>query len=294
MTKTQSTQSTHSTQAERNAHGASTASRTLVVGGTGKTGRRVAEKLTALGREVRIGSRSAEPAFDWNEPARWGPALEGVDQVYVTYYPDLSFPGAVEQIGAFATAAVAAGARRLVLLSGRGEEAAERSEDALKASGADWTVVRSAWFHQNFDESFFLEPVLAGEIALPTADAVEPFVDADDIADVVVAALTDDRHIGRTYELSGPRLLSFSDVAAELSEATGRAISYVPVSNEAYRAVLRENGLPEEFTDLFTLILDGRNAHLTDGVEEVLGRKPKDFADFAREAAARGAWDAHH
>lgn len=268
-----------------------TTPRTLVIGGTGKTGRRVAEKLTALGRPVRIGSRSGEPAFDWNEPEGWGPALEGVDRAYVTYYPDLAFPGAVEQVGAFARAAVAAGARRLVLLSGRGEEAAQLAEAALKESGADWTVVRAAWFNQNFDESFFLEPVLAGEIALPTADAVEPFVDTEDVADVVVAALTDDRHIGRTYELSGPRLLSFSDVAAELSKATGREISYVPVSNEAYRAVLRENGLPEELGELFTLITDGRNAHLVHGVEEVLGRKPRDFADFAREAAARGVWD---
>ncbi|MBT2447989.1 NAD(P)H-binding protein [Streptomyces sp. ISL-43] len=297
MTKTQNNESQDSqaqgSQAQGSqAHNTGSGPRTLVIGGTGKTGRRVAEKLTALGQPVRVGSRGGEPAFDWNEPESWGPALEGVDRAYVTYYPDLSFPGAVEQIGAFARAAVAAGARRLVLLSGRGEEAAERSEDALKASGADWTVVRSAWFNQNFDESFFLEPVLAGEIALPTADALEPFIDADDIADVVVAALTDDRHIGRTYELSGPRLLSFADVAAELSKATGREISYVPISNEAYRAVLRENGLPEEFTDLFTLILDGRNAHLVGGVEEVLGRKPRDFADFAREAAARGVWDA--
>lgn len=264
---------------------------TLVIGGTGKTGRRVAEKLSAQGLPVRVGSRSGEPAFDWNEPDTWVPALEGVDRVYVTYYPDLAFPGAAEQVGAFAKVAVDNGARRLVLLSGRGEEAAQASEDNLKASGADWTIVRSSWFNQNFSESFFLEPVLAGEIALPTADAVEAFVDADDIADVVVAALTDDKHIGKTYELSGPRLLSYSDVAAELSKATGRQITYVSVTNDEYRAVLRENGLPEEFADLFTMILDGRNAHLVHGVEEALGRKPKDFADFAREAAATGVWD---
>ncbi|MEV6687136.1 NAD(P)H-binding protein [Streptomyces sp. NPDC051130] len=264
---------------------------TLVIGGTGKTGRRVADKLSAQGLPVRVGSRSGEPAFDWNEPDTWVPALEGVDRVYVTYYPDLAFPGAAEQVGAFAKVAVDNGARRLVLLSGRGEEAAQISEDNLKASGADWTIVRSSWFNQNFNESFFLEPVLAGEIALPTADAVEAFVDADDIADVVVAALTDDKHIGKTYELSGPRLLSYSDVAAELSKATGRQITYVSVTNEEYRAVLRENGLPEEFADLFTMILDGRNAHLVHGVEEALGRKPKDFADFAREAAATGVWD---
>ncbi|MFD5621323.1 NAD(P)H-binding protein [Streptomyces yangpuensis] len=264
---------------------------TLVIGGNGKTGRKVAEKLTAQGRPVRVGSRSGTPAFDWNEPGTWLPALEGVDRVYVTYYPDLAFPGAPEQVGAFAEAAVAAGARRLVLLSGRGEEAAQLSEEKLKASGADWTVVRASWFNQNFDESFFLEPVLAGVIALPTADGVEAFVDTDDIADVVVAALTDDRHIGRTYELSGPRLMSLADVAAELSEATGREITYVPVSDQAYRAELREHGLPEDIAELFTLIVDGRNAHLVHGVEEVLGRRPRDFADFAREAAATGVWD---
>ncbi|KPI33386.1 hypothetical protein OV450_6628 [Actinobacteria bacterium OV450] len=264
---------------------------TLVIGGNGKTGRRVAQKLRLRGLPVRIGSRTGAPAFDWNAPGTWGPALEGVDRVYVTYYPDLGFPGAAEQIGAFSEAAVAAGARRLVLLSGRGEEAAQRAEEALKASGADWTVVRASWFAQNFDEGFFLESVRAGEIALPTADAVEAFVDTDDVADVAVAALTDDRHIGRTYELSGPRLISFTDVAAELSKATGRAITYVPVSNEEYRAVLRENGLPQEFADLFALILDGRNAHLVHGVEEALGRGPRDFADYAREAAATGVWD---
>lgn len=264
---------------------------TLVIGGHGKTGRRVAEKLSAQGRQVRIGSRSGQPAFDWHEPATWAPALEGVDRVYVTYYPDLAFPGAAEQVAEFSKAAVAAGARRLVLLSGRGEEAAEVSENNLKASGADWTIVRSSWFNQNFNESFFLEPVLVSEIALPTGDAVEAFVDADDIADVVVAALTDDKHIGKTYELSGPRLLSYSDVAAELTKATGRDIKYISVTNEEYRAVLRENNLPEEFADLFTMILDGRNAHLVHGVEEALGRKPKDFADFAREAAATGVWN---
>lgn len=264
---------------------------TLVIGGTGKTGRRVAERLTARGLPVRIGSRSGEPPFVWEDPGTWDAALEGVGSVYVTYYPDLSFPGAAEAVGAFAEAAVAKGARRLVLLSGRGEEGARVSEDKLKESGAQWTVIRASWFAQNFSESFFHGPVVAGELALPTGDAVEPFVDADDIADVAVAALTEDRHIGKTYELSGPRLLSFHDVAAELSKATGRQITYIPVTVDEYRKALEENGLPAEFADLFGLILDGRNAHLVHGVEEALGRKPKDFADFARDAAASGVWN---
>ncbi|RSS92194.1 NmrA family transcriptional regulator [Streptomyces sp. WAC05292] len=264
---------------------------TLVIGGRGKTGRRVVARLRDKGRPVRVGSRSGRPAFDWHEPAGWAAALDGVDRVYVTYHPDLSFPGAAEQVGAFAEAAVAAGVRRLVLLSGRGEQAAQRAEEAVKAAGADWTVVRASWFNQNFDEDFFLDSVRAGEFALPTADAVEGFVDADDIADVVVAALEDDRHIGRTYELSGPRLLSFGDVAAELSKATGRQITYVPVTDADFRAVLREQGQPEDFADLFGLLLDGRNAHLVHGIEDVLGRPPRDFSAYVREAAATGVWD---
>ncbi|MER6448042.1 NmrA family NAD(P)-binding protein [Streptomyces venezuelae] len=288
---TQTTRPTTDVNAHVHAHHPRAGGVTLVIGGTGKTGRKVAERLTAQGRAVRIGSRRGEPAFDWDDPTTWLPALEDADRVYVTYYPDLAFPGASVRVTAFAEVAVAAGTRRLVLLSGRGEEAARTSEEGLKASGADWTIVRSSWFNQNFDESFFLDSVRAGELALPTADAVEAFVDTGDIADVVVAALTDDRHIGKTYELSGPRLLGFQDVAAELSKVTGREIGYAAVSMEDYRAVLRENGLPEDFAELFTLILDGRNAHLVHGVEEVLGRPPRDFADFAREAAATGVWD---
>ncbi len=264
---------------------------TLVIGGTGKTGRRVAERLAARGLPVRIGSRSGEPPFVWEDPSTWEAAVDGVGAVYVTYHPDLAFPGAAEAVGEFSRFAVAEGARRLVLLSGRGEEGARVSEERLKESGADWTIVRASWFNQNFDESFFLEPVLAGELALPTGEAVEPFVDAGDIADVAVAALTDSRHIGRTYELSGPRLLSFHDVAAELSGATGREIRYVPVSLDDYRTALKENNLPVEFADLFGTILDGRNARLVHGVEEALGRKPRDFSEYARDAAATGVWN---
>lgn len=264
---------------------------TLVLGGTGKTGRRVARLLEERGLPVRVGSRSAaERPFDWDEPATWGPALEGVGAVYVAFAPDLGFPGAAETVGAFAKVAVAAGARRLVLLSGRGEGGAVQGEEALKASGADWTVLRAAWFHQNFDESFFHGPVLAGELALPFAGALEPFVDAGDIAEAAVAALTDDRHAGRTYELTGPRLLGFEDVARELTSALGRPVAFRPVSHDEYRAELAAQHLPVELADLFAEVLDGRNARLTDDVPKLLGRPPRDFADYAREAAAAGAW----
>ncbi|MFF2950406.1 NmrA family transcriptional regulator [Kitasatospora sp. NPDC057965] len=262
----------------------------LVTGGTGKTGRRVAERLTALGHTARLGSRTAPVPFDWDDDTTWDAALDGVGAAYLAYYPELAFPGAVETVGAFARRAAKAGVDHLVLLSGRGEEAAQAAEAAVAAAGTGWTVVRCSWFAQNFSESFFLEAVLAGELALPTGTAVEPFVDADDIADVAVAALTEDGHDGEIYELTGPRLLSFADAAAELSAATGREIRFTAITVEECRAMLAALGLPGDFADLFTMILDGRNASLADGVRRALGREPRDFADFARDAAASGVW----
>ena len=113
-------------------------------------------------------------------------ALEGVGAVYVSYYPDLAVPGAVEATGDFSKLAVAMGVHRVVLLAGRGEAEAERAEEAVRDSGADLTIVRSTWFMQNFSEGDFLGQVLSGEVTLPAGDMVEPFVDADDIADVAV------------------------------------------------------------------------------------------------------------
>lgn len=268
---------------------------TLVLGGTGKTGRRVAQRLTARDLPVRIGSRTGEPPFDWNDRASWAPALEGMEAAYVVYYPDLAMPEAAGVIRSFAELAMDRGVRRLVLLSGRGEEGALASERALQDSGADWTVVRATWFSQNFSEDYLLEPVLSGQIALPAGDVEEPFVDADDVADVAVAALTEQGHTGEVYEVTGPRLLTFADAAAEISKATGRHIDYVPVSPEEYAAGAAEHGVPAEYatflTELFAKVLDGRNAHLTDGVQRALGRQPRDFSDYARDAAATGVWN---
>ena len=268
---------------------------TLVLGGTGKTGRRVAERLDARRMPVRLGSRSGEPPFDWEKPETWAPALQGVSSVYVSYYPDLAVPGAVDVVGGFANLAVEKGVPRLVLLAGRGEVEAELAEQAVRDSGADLTIVRATWFMQNFNEDYMVEHILAGAIALPAGDTPEPFVDADDIADVAVAALTDDNHIGELYELTGPRLLTFADAAAEISSAIGRDIPYVPVSLEEHAAGAAEQGVPAEvielLTYLFSEVLDGRNAHVTDGVQRALGREPRDFRDFAREAAATGVWD---
>jgi len=268
---------------------------TLILGGTGKTGSRLAQRLTARGLPVRIGSRSGQPPFDWNDEKTWKAALEGVGAAYITYYPDLTVPGAAEAIGAFSRLAVENGVKRLVLLSGRGEPEAQRAEEEFKASGADWTILRSAWFAQNFSESFLLDPILAGEIALPAGDVKEPFVDADDIADAAVIALTEPNHIGQLYEMTGPRLLTFAEAAAEIGKASGREIRYEQISHEVFFETLKQAGIPAEFfgllTELFTDVLDGRNAHLTDGAQRILSRAPRDFSDYARDTAATGIWE---
>lgn len=267
---------------------------TLVLGGTGKTGSRVAGRLEEKGLLVRIGSRAGEPPFDWEDRATWAPVLRGVGSAYVTYQPDLAAPGAVDAVRSFADLAVRSGVRRLVLLSGRGEPEAGRGEEAVRESGGEWTILRSSFFGQNFSESFFLGPVLGGELALPAGKVAEPFVDAEDVADVAVAALTEEGHTGRLYELTGPRLLTFGEAVGEISRAAGREVRYAPVSVGEFASALEQDGLPPEVIGLlvylFKEVLDGRNAHLTDGVWRALGREPRDFADYAREAAATGVW----
>ncbi|MBX9387451.1 NmrA family NAD(P)-binding protein [Streptomonospora nanhaiensis] len=266
---------------------------TLVLGGTGKTGRRVAAALRAAGRAVAIGSRSATPPFDWTDESTWPAVLAGVGSAYVAYSPDAGFPGAAEVIGRFARRAADTGVDRLVLLTGRNEEGALRSEEALRAAGTRWTVVRAAFFAQNFSEDFMVEQVRAGELAMPAADVPEPFVDADDVAEVAAAALLDEGNDGRVYEVTGPRLLTFTQALAEITAATGRPVAYRALEPGEYVAAMVAGGAPAELArplaEVFTEILDGRNAHLGRGVQEALGREPRDFADYVARAAA-GAW----
>ncbi|MDJ0760412.1 MAG: NAD(P)H-binding protein [Woeseiaceae bacterium] len=268
---------------------------TLVIGGTGKTGQRVVTLLKEAGLPVRIGSRSATPSFDWNNEHTWDATLEGVSAVYITYAPDLAMPGATDAIQGLVDLAKKKGVRRLVLLSGRGEEEAQACETIVRDSGLEWTVVRASWFHQNFSEGAFIDMVHAGSITLPAGDIPEPFVDVDDIADVAFVALTEDGHDGEIYEVTGPRLMTFSDIANDLTRATGRKITFETVPHDAFVNGVAESGAPKEVVwmldYLFATVLDGRNAHLTDGVQRALGREPRDFADYARDVAASGVWN---
>ena len=266
---------------------------TLVLGGTGKTGRRVADRLAARGLPVRVGSRSGQPPFDWADQSTWTPVLQGVRAAYIPY-PDLVIPEATKATRAFAELAIDQGVTRLVLLTGRGEDEAQRAEREVQDTGADVTVVRCAWFMQNFSEDYLLDPIRAGEVVLPADEGqLDPFVDADDIADVAVAALTEPGHAGQVYELTGPRLLSFPEAVVEIAKASGRDINYVPVSVDDYAAGAAEQGVPAELVKFLTYLFSdvlGNNPHVADGVQRSLGRPPRDFTDYATRTAATGTW----
>lgn len=266
----------------------------LVIGAKGKTGRRVVQRLRDAKLPFRAASHSSEIPFDWQAPATWGPALEGARAAYITYYPDLALPGAADAVEAFAQHALSTNVNRLVLLSGRGEAGAQDAEKRIQNSEADWTIVRCAVFNQNFSEAF-AESIRHGQLAMPVGDTQEPFVDADDIADVVFASLTDDRHIGQLYELTGPQLLTLPQATDELSRAIGRTVTFHSVSTSEYIQELVSNGYaPEEakpIAQLISDVLDGRNAYLCDGIQRALGREPRSFASFARAAAQSKVWN---
>lgn len=268
----------------------------LVIGGTGKTGRKVADRLIQQGITVRIGSRSASPAFDWQDASTWPKALEGMDKVYITFQPDLAVPGALEAIEGLSKVAKQQGIQKLVLLSGKGEREAELCEQVIIHSGIDYTIIRANWFNQNFSEGFLLDPIKVGHVALPKAEAQVPFVDTDDIADVAVAALTDDQHNGQIYELTGPRTLTFQEVVEEISVATGKAITFTPITLSAYVKMLEEFQVPADYiwliNYLFTEVLGSeQNAEISNDIEKVLGRKPKDFSEYVQETVASGVWN---
>ena len=267
----------------------------LIIGKNGKTGSRVNQRLQTLGYATRPVSRTTQPAFDWNDRATWRAAIEGTETAYVTFQPDLAVPGAESIIKAFVQTAAETGLQHIVLLSGRGEKGAERAEDILRTSGLGWNIVRASWFCQNFSESFMLEGILAGELVLPAGDTLEPFVDVDDIADVVVAALTEPRHRNRLFEVTGPHALSFAQCVQELSEALGRPLKFTTVPIDDYIDELQKQGMPEDMQwllrELFTVVFDGRNSHVMPGVEEALGRPATDFRTYVQKTLVSGVWE---
>jgi uncharacterized protein YbjT (DUF2867 family) len=266
--------------------------RILVLGATGTTGRRLAKRLRDAGVEVQAASRNGDVPFDWTDPETWAPAVGGVDRMW------LMAPHEQPVDPAFVRLAVERGVRRLVLLSSGGIEAMgdERllaAERTVRESGVDWTILRPDWFDQNFDEGFFQPAVLAGELAIPLGDHRQAFVDADDIAAVAAAALTEDGHAGHSYEVKGPRALSFTDAVEIVSRVSGRPIRYRGTADD-YRAAQSAMGLPSEQTEqeiaAFAALRATGDAEPNGLVRELTGREPKSFEAYATEAAASGAW----
>lgn len=267
----------------------------LILGGTGKTGSRIAKRLQERGELVRLGSRSAIPAFNWEDPSNWAHVLHGITHLYITYQPDLAVPGAFEAVSELVAQAKITGVQKIVLLSGKGETEAQRCENLIKDSGIDYTIIQCNWFSQNWSESFLMEPVLAGHVALPMSTYKIPFVDADDIADVTVEVFFNPAHNGLTYELTGPKGYTFREAVATIAEASGRSIGFTPVSIADYKAVMQQMGLGDDYvwliTYLFTEVIGNPdNSVITNDIEKIIGRPAKDFQQYANEMASSGIW----
>ena len=270
----------------------------LILGGTGKTGRRISQLLADAGHEVRAASRHPEPGgvhFDWDDAATYDPALSGADGAYVV--PPAMRLDHAPLIGAFAERAVALGVGRIVALSARGGNLDPASplaqmEAAIAASGIDHTAIRPTWFMQNFTESFFVDGIRGeGALVAPTGDGAEPFIDVADIAAVAAEALTGDGHAGEAYDLSGPEAITFARAAELLAPHVGREVRHVDPGADAWKAGAVQNGVPAEYAELlgtlFGYIRTGDDAALSDGVQRALGREPASFEAWAaREAGA--------
>ena len=268
----------------------------LVIGGNGKTGRRVAENLTQLGHNLRVVGRKTNPAFDWENTDTYDAALKDMDRAYIVYYPDLAVPGSRDAISTLTKKALQAGLEKVVLLSGKGETEAEACEEIVANSGLNYTLVRASWFNQNFSEGAFLEFILNGVVALPMPKAEIPFVDVNDIADVVSKVIVDDTYNGQTITVTGPQKRTFKEVVEIMAEATNKHIQFVPISIDEFKEGMKQAGLPDSYVWLFGYLFqevlgNPENQDVCDDVAKVLGRPAIDFETFAKQTASTGIWN---
>lgn len=264
----------------------------LILGGTGKVGRRVSRVLERDGHTARAVGRSTPLRFDWTAPETWKSAVQGTDGVFVVG------PGSATDWSPLLTAlletASAAGTRHAVLLSARAVEFlpdgnVARAEAALRAGPLPWTILRPAHFTQNFTEAMFT-PV-DGRITAPVGDGAEPFIDAEDIAEAAAHVLATGTAAGETLALSGPAALTFGQATRTLSGITGQSIEFHDQAASDHAAALREAGTPEEYIRwrlaMLGAIRRGDDAYLSDGIQRLLGRPATDFTTWARREASR-------
>jgi uncharacterized protein YbjT (DUF2867 family) len=273
------------------------ASLTLVLGATGKTGSRVADRLLSRGLPVRTAARSgADAHFDWDDPGTYVPALQGVNRVYLL--GPVMRTDFADQVSVFLDDAEAAGARHVTYLSAHGVDSAPPGTamrsvelDLLGRPGLTHAILRPAWFMQNFSETF-LKPV-GGAIVVPAGDGAEAFVDAEDIAAVASATLTDpEAHAGAQYALTGPEALTIEEAAKVISDVSGQAINYTDSDRDEWIAAAVAAGVPAAYGAVLRLLTEtiasGHGSRPSSDVEKAAGAAPASFADFARRTAA--AW----
>ena len=269
----------------------------LVLGATGKTGSRVARKLAERALAVRRAARSgADINFDWNDPTTFGAALRGVSGVYlIAPVLRVDFAGVVSR---FLDEAERAGVRHVTLLSAYVMEHAP-AEFALRAVELDLaartslahSILRPAWFMQNFSETF-LKPV-NDEIVVPCGTGSEAFVNAEDIASVAAATLSaPERHAGCAYAPTGPEALTVADAARLISSAAGRKITYRDTDRNEWVDAMIQAGLPADYGEvlrsLTETIASGHGSRPNGDVLAATGVAPTRFAEFAAKTAP--AW----
>ncbi|HEY2834249.1 MAG TPA: NAD(P)H-binding protein [Sporichthyaceae bacterium] len=273
----------------------------LVIGGTGKTGKRVAAQLSAQGATARVGTRTPGApggreipvSFEWDDTAGYKAALDGVDGVFMV--PPTFRVDYVPLVEAFLAAAKSVNGPRVVFLSARGAVIGDHipmrgAEQMLIDSGLEYTILRPSWFNQNFSEYFLLDAVRDNNmIPVPTGEGRTPFVDLDDVAAVAVAALTLTGHAGKNYDVTGPDSLSFGDTARILSDILDRDIAFIDLAPDAWKAAAIGAGMPADYaqlaTELLGLVRSGGEDLVSGDVEEVLGRRPKSFPHWATSVA---------
>lgn len=282
-----------------------TTSRTiLVLGGTGKTGRRLADRLRAAGATVRTAARhGADVRFDWDDPATHDAALAGAEALYLVP-PTLRLDYAASA-GRLLDRAEAAGVGHVTFLSARGVENAPPESpmravelDLLGRTTVTRALVRPSWFMQNFSEGYFASSLLAEDaIDAPTGDGAEAFVHADDIAEVAAATLLDPAaHDGAAYALTGPEAITFAAIAERVSTVLGRPVVHRDLATPEWVAQTVAAGVPHDYAALLGMLLglvrDGAGATLSDDVARVTGHAPRSFADYLADPATLAAWAA--
>jgi uncharacterized protein YbjT (DUF2867 family) len=276
----------------------------LVTGATGTVGSEVLRRLAGreginvraalrdLSKRAAVEGPGVEPVwFDYEKPRTFPAACQGVDAIFLV----APFtPSGVDQTLALIGAARAAGVRHIVKLSvirSLGDITATRwhaaIDGALKSSGIAWTILLPGAFMQNFVETSAPRP--DGNMYLPVGDAKAAFIDVRDIADVAVKALTEPGHESKEYTLTGPEEISYTEVAAIMSEVSGRAIRFVNVPEAGARQAMLGAHMPEWLVDVILELnaatRTNHMAEMTSTVQDVLGRPPRTFRDFARDYA---------